>query len=464
LKKSTSHNPLSDHLKDRLNESDLPEVSLRSEAVQDILGRPPQWMIRWGITLIFVVIFGLFVGSYFFKHPDIVQAWVTVNSENLPAHIVSRTSGRIDSLFVSDGQRVMPGDKVALIQNPTVFEDYLRLKYEWQFFENLSNSFNIFCNIATAYPSHFHTFTLSTNLRLGELQSTYNILLNAYNDYLIFITQDHHNKQIETLRRQIQIQERILTQQNRQLQSAQQQIEIARSTFQRDSILYTRGVLSTLDYEQARQTLLNVFQSIENARNATEVQQINILQNEQQILDLLREQQLQSSQLRLNFSTAKEQFFSQLNSWEQNHLLRTPIAGTISFTRFFQQHQNIGAGEILLTVVPDGEQRLTGRILLPQRGAGKVKVGQAVNIKFEHFPHLQFGMVRAEIQSISAVPIQENGQSFFVVEVGFPNGLETNFGETLTFTQNMEGSAEIITEDLRLLDRFINPIRSVLRR
>lgn len=449
MERLNSHNTLSDHLKDHLSKPEIPDINLRSEAVQDILGRPPQWMIRWGITLIFVVIFGLFVGSYFFKHPDIVQAWVTVNSENLPAHIVSRVPGRIDSLFVSDGQHVMPGDKVALIQSPTVFADYLRLKSEWEAFEDLSNH---------------QTIKLSTNLRLGELQPAYNALLNAYNDYLNFVTQDHHNRQIETLRRQIQIQQRILNQQNRQLRSAQQQIEIARSTFQRDSVLYAGGVISTFEYEQARQTLLNVFQSIENARNVTEVQQINILQNEQQILDLQREQQLQSSQLRLNFSNAKEQFFSQLNSWEQNHLLRTPIAGTVSFTRFFQQHQNIGAGEILLTVVPESEQRLIGRINLPQRGAGRVEVGQSVNIKFEHFPHLEFGMVRAKIQSISAVPIQQDNQSFFVVEVDFPNGLKTNFGKILTFTQNMEGSAEIITEDLRLLHRFINPIRHVLRR
>ncbi|MCL2414466.1 MAG: hypothetical protein FWC94_04350, partial [Bacteroidales bacterium] len=69
MKKSTSHNTLSDHLKDHLSEPETLEVNLHSEAVQEILGRPPQWMIRWGITLVFVVIFGLFVGSYFFKYP-----------------------------------------------------------------------------------------------------------------------------------------------------------------------------------------------------------------------------------------------------------------------------------------------------------------------------------------------------------------------------------------------------------
>ena len=29
---------------------------LRSEEVQEILGRPPRWILRWGITLLFSVI------------------------------------------------------------------------------------------------------------------------------------------------------------------------------------------------------------------------------------------------------------------------------------------------------------------------------------------------------------------------------------------------------------------------
>jgi len=450
---SNNHNTISDQIKDHLTGSEMSNINLRSEAVQDILGRPPHWMIRWGISLIFIVILGLFVGSYFFKYPEIVPARVTVNSEHLPANIVSRISGRIDSLFVSDGQQVKPGDNVALIQNPTSFQDYYTVKSEWKVYQKLS-----------PYDDSVVFFPFTVRLQLGELQNSYSALLKAYNDYLQFTIQDFHNRKVQALRLQIQKQQRILSQQNRQFQSVQQQIEVAQSTYSRDSLLHARGIISTSEYEQARQTLLNALQSIESARNVTTSQQISILQNEQQIFDLERERQLQNSQHQLNFSNAKEQFFSQLSSWEQTYLLQTPIAGTVSFTRFFQEHQNIGAGEILLTIVPDSVQRLIGKILLPQRGAGKVKVGQPVNLKFEHFPHMEYGMVRAKIQSISMIPIQENNQSFFVVEVDFPNGLETNYGKTLSFTQNMEGSAEIITEDLRLIDRFINPIRAVLKR
>ncbi|MDR0436817.1 MAG: hypothetical protein LBH22_00790, partial [Bacteroidales bacterium] len=88
MPKSDNHKTLSDALEDHLSNSEMSSVNLHSEAVQDILGRPPRWMIRWGMTVIFMVIFGLFVGSYFFKYPDIVPAQVTVNSEHLPANIV----------------------------------------------------------------------------------------------------------------------------------------------------------------------------------------------------------------------------------------------------------------------------------------------------------------------------------------------------------------------------------------
>ena len=51
-----------------------------------------------------------------------------------------------------------------------------------------------------------------------------------------------------------------------------------------------------------------------------------------------------------------------------------------------------------------------------------------------------------------------------MLEVEFPEKLLTNYGKELTFSQEMTGSAEIITEDLRLLDKFLNPIKAVIKR
>ena len=125
----------------------------------------------------------------------------------------------------------------------------------------------------------------------------------------------------------------------------------------------------------------------------------------------------------------------------------------------------MNAGEVLVTVVPNAETKIVGKILLPPQGAGKVKEGQSVNVKFDNYPYMEFGMVRVQIKNISLVPVTiENNKKAYMLEVGFPTALDTNYGKTLEFSQEMTGTAEIITEDFRLLDRFLNPIRAVIKR
>jgi HlyD family secretion protein len=75
-----------------------------------------------------------------------------------------------------------------------------------------------------------------------------------------------------------------------------------------------------------------------------------------------------------------------------------------------------------------------------------------------------YGMIKVEIAHISLVPIYREGEKNLVLEVVFPDSLVTNYGKTLEFNQEMTGTAEIITEDLRLLDRFLNPIKSLIKK
>ncbi|MBP1666817.1 MAG: hypothetical protein H6Q23_1677, partial [Bacteroidetes bacterium] len=44
-------------------------------------------------------------------------------------------------------------------------------------------------------------------------------------------------------------------------------------------------------------------------------------------------------------------------------------------------------------------------------------------------------------------------------EITLPDGLRTLYGVNLEFTQNMQGTAEIMTDSLRLLQKIINPFR-----
>ena len=92
--------------------------------------------------------------------------------------------------------------------------------------------------------------------------------------------------------------------------------------------------------------------------------------------------------------------------------------------------------------------------------SGKVKPGQTVNIKLSGYPYLEYGMVKGVVKSKSLVP---SGDSY-IMEVSLPAGLTTLYGKELDFTQNMQGTAEIITDDLRLLQKILNPFRYMISR
>jgi HlyD family secretion protein len=140
-------------------------------------------------------------------------------------------------------------------------------------------------------------------------------------------------------------------------------------------------------------------------------------------------------------------------------MMKAPIEGEVTFTRFWSVNQNVKQGENVFTIVPDKPSRIIGKVKLQIRGSGKVEVGQRVNIKFDNYPYMEYGMVEGRVAKISLVP----NDDYYSCEVDLPNGLVTNYGTKLSFNHEISGSAEIITEDRRLLQRLFNPIRSLFR-
>jgi HlyD family secretion protein len=426
------------------------QIELRSESVQEILGRPPRWIIRWGISIIFIIVAGLVAGSYFIKYPDILTASITVTSENLPAGLMAKTTGRIDSIFVSEKQLVKKGDIIALIENPARFEDVMLIKnYELRItnYDSILQSLN---------PSILH---------LGNLQPTYEAFVKSYKDYQFFLETQFCAKKTAAIERQIVQYKKIVEKTKTQIRFAESQQQSNERLYSIDSTLFAKGAISFAEFERTKGTYLQQLQSFENTKMSLDNLVLSIAQLEQSIFELQQQDLEQKTQLLQNLSSSFNQLQTQLAQWEQNYLLISPIDGFCTMTKYWQKNQNINVGELLVTIVPDIETKIVGKILLPLQGAGKVKIGQQVNVKFDNFPHMEYGMVRVQIKNISLVPVcvSEN-QKAFILEVEFTDKLTTNYGKNLIFSQEMTGSAEIITEDLRLLDRFLNPIKAVIKK
>jgi len=387
----------------------------------------------------------------------VITASITVTSENLPAGLMAKTTGRIDSIFVSEKQLVKKGDIIALIENPARFEDVMSIKnYELKI--KTIDSLSVFAPSCSFFSSCLHVY------RLGELQPAYQAFSKALEDYRYFTQTDYHNKKIAVIKKQIKTQNLILQKTQNQLELVKKQLDAAGQIFRIDSNLYVQKVLANAEFQHSKNTYLQHLQSFENAKLSIDHQNMNILQSEQAIFDLEQQRDEQNNQFKMALNNAYEQLQTQIKIWEQNYLLISPTDGVVTFTRYWQHNQNIVAGEVLATVVPQHKTKIIGKIELPPRGAGKVKEGQFVNVKFDNYPYMEYGMIKVQIAHISLVPINKDNQKNYVLEVVFPDLLVTNYGKTLEFSQEMTGSAEIITEDLRLLDKFLNPIKAVIKK
>ena len=55
-------------------------------------------------------------------------------------------------------------------------------------------------------------------------------------------------------------------------------------------------------------------------------------------------------------------------------------------------------------------------------------------------------------------------ENMYRAKVNLPNGLRSSYKKDLTFKPEMTGTAQIITEDLRLIERVFNSFRKLFDR
>ena len=422
------------------------KIEIRSDDVQEILGQVPKWIVRWGTTVIFVVTFILVAGSGLFRFPDIQPAAITLTTENPPAHLLARTSGKIVKLFVEDKQKVKAGDFIALIESAAVFGDVMEV-------EELLGGFK-------ADMESGRHISFNDNYSLGEIQSYFASFLKNYQDYRKFISLDYHQKKIKGLRSELAKYDVYYSQLNEQSAVLNKELALARKQFGRDSLLYKQGVLSASDYEKSQGALLGKEYAYKETLTALATAEIETGALNRGILDLELDEANRKSEIQNRLYEAYDRLMAETDIWKQKYLLVAPVEGIVTFNRFWSANQNVGEGDEVFTILPEAPGEIVGKIELSVQGAGKVKAGQKVNIKFASYPHMEFGMVRGEVTSISLVPSRD----FYTARVKLTGGLVTNYGYTIKFQQEMPGMAEIITENMSLLKRIFNPAKSIIKR
>jgi HlyD family secretion protein len=423
------------------------KIEIRSEEYQEVLGATPNWILRSGITIILLVIIILLIGSWFFKYPDVLNSRVVILTENPPVQLKAYASGKLTHIFYSENQDVQQDSVVAVIENTA----------------NLNDIFLISIMLDTL--SDIRYFPENIDLKLGELQQTWSGLVRIISSYRNFIEIDYYEQKNKSLTSQINYYNKYYSGLLNQVKIMDKENSLALVQFERDKSLYNDNVIAKIDFEKSEQTYLQQKRNYESSKTSLINTQMQINQLYQQILDNNIQKTNELNTYEIQIEDALQGFKSQLAKWKQSYLIISPIDGRVSFNKVWFENQSVSAGDLIVTIIPKEEMRIIGKADIPSTGVGKVKPGQTVNIKLDNYPYMEFGMLKAKVKNISLVPITTEQGIFYSAEIELNDSiLKTNYNKIIPFSQNMTGTAEIITDDLRLLERFLNPLRSIWKK
>lgn len=413
------------------------------------MGRKPAWILRWGITILISLILAFVLCCYFIRYPQTVTAYITLTSDYPPADLAAKASGIIDSVFVSNGETVRKDQLLAMISNAADYRD-------------IAFAENFISREGDGVPElSGNELVELQKLNLGNIQSDWISYLSACYNYSDYLRIDQNGKKRKLLAEQVQGAKTYYGKLEKQRSTVVDALVFEKKSLERDSILHVKKAISDQEYETSLKSYASMRNSLAGFDAEMTSAYLNRLQLEQQILELGTQGKIEENEHLRLISQARSRFQGSLALWKEQYAIIAPYDGVVSLQNVWNRGQHITTGEIIASVSATEGAAIKGRLKVPSLGFGKIEKGQTVNIKLSGFPYLEFGILRGKVEAISSVPeLTENGL-LYTIDVSLPDGLESTYHKTFPFVQNMDGSAEIVTEDMRLIEQFVRPIRSL---
>ncbi len=421
------------------------KFELRSEEVQDILTKVPHWMIRWGTVLILGIIIMLFFISWFLKYPDVIPTQIVITTNIPPEKLVAKTSGKIEAILVENEESILKNTPLAVIENSANFKDVFLLK-------NIVDTINI---EKSKFP--FEKLKL---VQLGEIESFFAVFQKeSIADDLNAKLKPYQVEETAQSYEAIQLKDRLSLLES-QKSINQNELLLQKSDLDRYEKLYTKGIIASQEMEKQRLIYLQSQRSYNGVLSTISALKSSLNELNKNSKTTQINESKESINLERNVIQAFYGLKKAIKDWELNYVLRSSIDGKVSFLQLWAENQTVNSGDNVFAVIPTNESGYIGKVKASAQNSGKIKVGQTVNIRLANYPDREFGIIKGVIQGISLTPDKDGN---FLINVSLPKGLKTSYKKEIIFQQEMSGTADIVTEDLRLLERILYQFRDIFK-
>ncbi|MBO6517877.1 MAG: HlyD family efflux transporter periplasmic adaptor subunit [Bacteroidia bacterium] len=410
----------------------------KGDVIENLFSDDLNIILRHGTSLLFAVGVALITAAAFFTWPETLKAPAQLSTETPSHEIVSRTTARISSILVQNGDHVEQGDVLARLQGDANDADVHQLGL---LVSQIDSLYATDLTLVSKLNIGYYQFS-----QLGSLQPVYEVFMRSYNDLTFALSDNFLQTKLNLLNSKMRNLEGVGDNLEVQKQVKSEDLLIATQNYDNEVLLQTKGASTAYEVDKFKSIMLSKKLSYNLTLN-------QILVNEQNKNDVSERR----VQLLQSITTPKSAFIQSfknlqtaLNNYIHTYTLIAPKSGVVSFPIGLGVGKVISPQSIAMYIRPDSTKTIA-IVQVGQFNFSKIHKGMPVNIKLQGYPFEECGLLQGTVEFIAGVPVESQYQ----IQVALPQDLVTNIGTQVHFVQGLEGEVEIVLEERSLLSRLV---------
>jgi len=368
------------------------------------------------------------------------------------------SKGVVKAIYVSEGNFVSKGAPLIELETTLTQADQNRLQTEL-----LATQLNVELNQALLKAIEVY----SGSARELSEQSINKTFLNHPKSYkplydtLLIQTWRQYMAQLKGLESALDknTAEQAATSEN--ITKLKQTLPIVTRRTQKLKDLYDKEYVSEIDYLESEQERIQQFQDLRAAKQqlksiqaaASEVEQQLKLHTAQFAGGLIKELAEYNRQL-----SAIQEELEKATDINAKQILYSPVAGHVQELVVSTVGGVVTDAQQLMLIIPD-DGFLEAEVLLPNKDIGFVQEGMAAEIKVHTFPFTKYGLIEAEITSVSDDAIvNEDGSLMFRMQLKLAKNTLLVNGNKVKLQPGMSITAEARTGKRKVIEFFMAPL------
>ncbi|MEM6736020.1 MAG: hypothetical protein AAF620_08125 [Bacteroidota bacterium] len=433
----------------------MPEASSNfNNDLNDLVGNPPGWLLRSGLTVFAIVVLFVLALAAFIKYPDTISSAGIMTSTQPPIAHKALTTGLLDTLFVENNSHVKEGDTLIYLKTTALLKHVGKL-----------HDFIIGVN-EIEQPEGYQTLVFPSHLVVGQLQPAYTELELMFEEFILLLKNEDWAYQVKVKRHELNNTLKQADLLKRKYALSREELALEEKDFGKTKYLFDENLISELEYDQALAKVLGARKlhlSIETEINDNKLKLTKLTS---ELNEIKEERNRKVSMQLLKLKKLLTGLREQLSSWTLENVVTAQISGEIMLNSEINRYGLIDKDQILAHIIPSSSANVKRFVQakVPAAGIGKINIGDQAMIKVEGFPYKEYGVITGVVETISLLPVEvvENEQQY-ELNISLSEGdIITTHGDVIPFNPQTAVLLDVITENKSILQRIFKQFLNLL--